>query len=279
MKLGIIASYQEEKTFETVKNLGLDGIEFTVNFNKDSKQFLEDIPEIARRMEKYGLTTLSTGRWGMKRVDDDGKVISEALEHDKNVILGAHKLGCPVFNCGCNYAKNLTLKQNLEVAYDYFSTLIDYADDKNVKIAVYNCEWENFVIDPTTWRVLLPALPKLGIKYDPSHSIEHTHDYKEYLPEMAEFGDRFYHFHVKGSLFINGEHYDDPPAGMDGINWGAVFDILYTKNYDGAVCYEPHSKYWVGAKGRWAIDFSLNYIKPFFMPEDYKGDMASPYSL
>lgn len=52
MKLGIIASYQEEKTFETVKNLGLDGIEFTVNFNKDSKQFLEDIPEIARRMEK-----------------------------------------------------------------------------------------------------------------------------------------------------------------------------------------------------------------------------------
>ena len=48
MKLGIIASYQEEKTFETVKNLGLDGIEFTVNFNKDSKQFLEDIPEIAR---------------------------------------------------------------------------------------------------------------------------------------------------------------------------------------------------------------------------------------
>lgn len=27
MKLGIIASYQEEKTFETVKNLGLDGID------------------------------------------------------------------------------------------------------------------------------------------------------------------------------------------------------------------------------------------------------------
>lgn len=95
MKLGIIASYQEEKTFETVKNLGLDGIEFTVNFNKDSKQFLEDIPEIARRMEKYGLTTLSTGRWGMKRVDDDGKVIPEALEHDKNVILGAHQARLP----------------------------------------------------------------------------------------------------------------------------------------------------------------------------------------
>ena len=82
MKLGIIASYENEKTFETVKNLELDGMEFTVNFDKDSKQFLEDIPEITRRMKKYGLTTLSTGRWGMKRVDDDGKVLPEALGHD-----------------------------------------------------------------------------------------------------------------------------------------------------------------------------------------------------
>ena len=55
MKLGIIASYENEKTFETVKNLGLDGMEFTVNFDKDSKRFLEDIPEITRRMKKYGL--------------------------------------------------------------------------------------------------------------------------------------------------------------------------------------------------------------------------------
>lgn len=83
MKLGIIASYENEKTFETVKNLGLDGIEFTVNHNIDSRKFLDDIPEIARRMGKYGLTTLSTGRWGMKRVDDDGKVLPEALEHDQ----------------------------------------------------------------------------------------------------------------------------------------------------------------------------------------------------
>ena len=32
-------------------------------------------------------------------------------------------------------------------------------------------------------------------------------------------------------------------------------------------------------KGRWGIDFSLNYIKPFLMPEDYEGSMASAYSL
>ena len=48
MKLGIIASYEKEKTFETVKKLGLDGIEFTVNHNIDSRKFLDDIPEIEK---------------------------------------------------------------------------------------------------------------------------------------------------------------------------------------------------------------------------------------
>lgn len=279
MKLGIIASWEKESTFETVKKLGLAGLEFTVNYNIDSVKFLEEVPEIQSRLHKYDLQVLSMGRWGMKRVDENGRIIPEAMQHDKNVILAAYKLGCPVFNVGCNYAKNLNLKENYEVAFDYFTQLLDYAEDKNVKIAVYNCEWENFVIERAQWRVLMPALPKLGIKYDPSHSIEHTHDYKEYLPEMIEFGDRIYHFHAKGSLFIDGVHYDDPPVGMDAINWGAVFNILYTKNYEGAICYEPHSQYWTGRKGRWGIDFSLNYIKPFLMPEDYEGDMASAYSL
>ena len=279
MKLGIIASPENETTFETVKSLGLDGMEFTVNHNIDSKKFLDDVPVIRKRLAQNGLAALSVGRWGMKRVDDDGKRIPEAFEHDKNVILGASQLGCPVFNCGCNYAKNRTLQENYEIAIGYFADLIAFAEDKNVKIAVYNCEWENFVIEPEQWRVVMPALPTLGIKYDPSHCTERTGGYDAYLPEMLAFGDRFYHFHVKGSLIVGGKRYDDPPAGMDGINWGAVFDILYTKNYAGAVCYEPHSPYWTGKKGRWGIDFSLNYIKPFLMPEDYEGSMASPYSL
>lgn len=279
MKLGIIASPENETTFETVKSLRLDGMEFTVNHNIDSKKFLDDVPVIRKRLAQNGLAALSVGRWGMKRVDDDGKRIPEAFEHDKNVILGASQLGCPVFNCGCNYAKNRTLQENYEIAIGYFADLIAFAEDKNVKIAVYNCEWENFVIEPEQWRVVMPALPTLGIKYDPSHCTERTGGYDAYLPEMIAFGDRFYHFHVKGSLIVGGKRYDDPPAGMDGINWGAVFDILYTKNYAGAVCYEPHSPYWTGKKGRWGIDFSLNYIKPFLMPEDYEGSMASAYSL
>lgn len=279
MKFGIICSYEKEQTYETVKKLGLDGMEFTVNDNIDSEKFLRDVPVIKERLEKHGLLCLSTGRWGMRRVDADGNIIPEALQHDKNVILGASMLGCPVFNCGCNYAENRTEDENCEIAINYFGQLIEYARDKNVKVAVYNCNWANFVVEPRQWDKILPALPELGIKFDSSHTITQKLTYDNYLSYMARYGDRFYHFHVKGCLLIDGKHYDDPPAGMDGINWGAVFDVLYSKNYDGAVCYEPHSQYWTGRKGRWAIDYSVNYIKQFLIPEDYEGDMASAYSL
>ena len=279
MKFGIICSYEHEKTFENVKKLGLDGMEFTVNHNIDSNEFLKQVPAIKEKLEKYGLSALSTGCWGMKRVDADGNIIAEALQHDFNVIDSAQSLGCPVFNCGCNYAENRTLEENYDIATDYFSKLIDYAKGKNVKIAVYNCHWENFVISPEQWDVVLKRLPELGIKYDPSHCISRTLSYDHYLSEMARYGDRFYHFHVKGMLLVDGKRYDDPPAGMDGINWGAVFDILYTKNYNGAVSYEPHSAYWQGNRGRWGIDFSVEYIRKFIMPEDYEGEMATPYML
>ena len=140
MKLGIICSYEHEKTYETVKGLGLDGMEFTINHNIDSEKFLADVPTIKERLEKHGLLCLSTGRWGMKRVDDDGNIIPEALQHDKNVILGASKLGCPVFNCGCNYANGRTLKENYDIAIDCFSKLIEYGKELGVKYNILEQE-------------------------------------------------------------------------------------------------------------------------------------------
>jgi hypothetical protein len=49
-------------------------------------------------------------------------------------------------------------------------------------------------------------------------------------------------------------------------------DILYTKDYNGMLSIEPHSSYWKGKKGQWGIDFTINYIRPFVMPEDYEFD-------
>ncbi|MBQ2775324.1 MAG: sugar phosphate isomerase/epimerase [Clostridia bacterium] len=266
MKLGIINGWSEG-CIKYVHDKGLEAVEFCVNDKYDSNEFLAQAQAIKGYSEKYGVAVGSIGRWGMDRIDDNGDVIPEALQHDKNLITAASIIGCPVYNCGINYTDSKSFFENCEIAINYFKTLVDFAKDKNVKIASYNCDWANFVIEPKVWEPVLSAVPELGLKYDASHCLRRGGNY---LKEMLDFGDRIYHFHLKGSVYIDGEHYDDAPAGLDQTDWKTVMDILYTKNYDGMLSIEPHSSYWEGKKGQWAIDYTINYFRPFIMPEDYE---------
>ena len=272
MKLGIINGWSEG-CIRYVHDKGLKAVEFCVNHNYDSDEFLSNAKEIKGYCEKYDVTVGAIGRWGMTRIDDNGEIINEALQNDLNLITAASIIGCPVYNCGVNYTEKKSFFENCEIAINYLGKLIDFGKDLGVKIAVYNCRWENFVVEPKAWHPILSALPELGIKYDVSHSWNNGGDY---LQELLDFGDRIYHFHLKGTVEINGEHYDDAPAGMDMTDWKTVMDILYTKDYDGMLSIEPHSSYWKGKKGQWGIDYTINYFRPMIMPEDYEYE-DNPY--
>ena len=265
MKLGIINGW-EENHFKYVKDKGLDAIEFCVNWNYDADEFLSRAEEIKGYSEKYNIPVGSMGRWGMDRIDENGEIIESALHADEALIDAASIIGCPVFNAGVNYIDSLSYYDNCQNAIKYLGTLLDYAKGKNVKIATYNCGWANFVCDDKSWSVVHTALPELGIKYDPSHCLHRGDDY---LKELRDWGHRVYHFHIKGVLYIDGVNYDDAPAGLDQINWGGIMDILYTKDYNGMLSIEPHSGYWKGKKGQWGIDFTIKYMRPYIMPEDY----------
>lgn len=272
MYLGIINGW-DESSFAYVAQKGLRGVEFCCNHNYDSMEVAGRVDEILALSRKYDVRVGAIGRWGQKRLDSEGAVIPEALQHDKNLIDAASALGCPVFNTGCNAVPGKTFEENCAAAVAYFQTLLDYAEGKNVKIAVYNCSWENFVVDDKAWSVVMPALPALGIKYDTSHCLGRSGDY---LAEMEKWGERIYHFHVKGSLYVNGRHYDDPPAGLDQVNWGAVMNMLYTKGYNGMLSIEPHSGRWMGVRGQWGVDFTIRFITPYIMPENYEWN-GNPY--
>lgn len=271
MILSIINGW-EEGHFKAVAAKGLHGIEFCANDKYDSAEILAKADEIKANSEKYNVKVVSIGRWGMTRLDESGAPVSKALEHDKNLILLASKVGCPVYNVGINPVQSLSHYENCTAAIKYLSELIDFAEDKNVKIAVYNCDWANFIYDEKSWSVVLGALPKLGIKYDPSHCLYRWGKRRgngDYLKEIRDWGSRFYHFHIKGALYVEGEHYDDPPAGLDQIDWRSVMALLYSFNYAGALSIEPHSSKWKGAKGQWGVDFTVNYMSQFIMPDDY----------
>lgn len=272
MKLGIINGW-EEGNIRYVSEKGLEAVEFCVNHNYNSAEFLAKANDIKGYCEKYNVVVGSTGRWGAKRIDDNGKIIPEALQDDKNIIDAASIIGCPVFNTGVNYTEGKSFFENCQIAINYLGQLISYAENKNVKIAVYNCSWENFVVEPKAWYPVLSALSELGIKYDPSHCLRRDGNY---LAEIRDWGEKFYHFHLKGAVYIDGEHYDDAPAGLDMTDWKSVMDLLYTKNYNGMLSIEPHSNYWKGKKGQWAIDYTISYFRPMIMPEDYEYE-DNPY--
>lgn len=277
MKLGIISTWNEDG-IKRVRDYGLENAEFCINEGNDGAKVLALADEVKGNLSKYGVSVGACGRWGSKRVDDDGKIIEQAMTHDKNLIEFCSKIGCPVYNCGVNAPANLGFSASCDVASEYLTELVKFGEERGVKIAVYNCIWENFIHSPHEWDIILDNVKNLGIKFDPSHSINHNNGKEVYLSEMRDYADKFYHFHLKGVVYIDGKKYDEPPVGLDSVRWGNVFDILYTKNYDGLCSLEPHSPLWTVRKASWGVTFSINYLKQFFIPDDFVGRNGSnPY--
>ena len=161
MRLSIINGWKEGH-FKAVKAKGLDGVEFCVNHNYDSAEVLAEKEEIKANSEKYGVAVVSIGRWGMRRIDENGEIIPEALQHDKNLIDLASYLGCPVFNVGCNYTEGKSYYENCMIAVDYFGRLNDESLRDNYEEEV--AAGSNYRIDKAAGELVLdekkhPALP------------------------------------------------------------------------------------------------------------------------
>ena len=264
MKLGIIAD-PDVQSAEWAAGKGLHYLEYCYNVGADLDLLEARIPELKRVYADHDLPLGALGRWGEDKVGPDGELLAESVNNTKRLIDIAAALGAPVFNTGVNYVRELTYLDNLNAAVRFLREAVAYGETKGVKVAVYNCDWNNWIREPSVWRIVLEAVPGLGIKFDPSHCINVHHG--DCLAEIREFGSKIFHFHVKGTLNVAGEHVDDPPAGLDGTNWNAVLGLLYAVGYDGMLSIEPHSDTWEGAMGDWGVDYTINYLSKML----YKG--------
>jgi sugar phosphate isomerase/epimerase len=264
MKLGMIAPKQES-SFRTAAEWKLDFLEFTFNVNRqnpsdyaETDEFVASTETIKGWSEQYGVGIGSIGRWGHDRLDANGGIIEAELHKCFELIDATSALGCGHFVTGCNRVEGMSFLDNCSAAVEYFNRLIDYAAPKGVRISAYNCGWNNFVDNAESWTAVLGQLPRLGIKYDPSHS---RYAGRDYLKEMRDFGSRFHHVHIKGSLLIDGKRFDDPPAGLDQTDWGSFMAVLYASGYDGGLSIEPHSSTWKGELGDRGIQYTIRHMR------------------
>ena len=258
MKLGMI-SWIKEENFAMVKDKGLEFIELCVNSR--AEEFLANVENIKKYSEQYDIPVQSVGRWGIDHISKEG-ICTDELKRDYEMLDATAALGCSIYVTGCNYVEELSYYENCTLAITYFEKLIAYAQKYNIRIATYNCRWNNFVCDPMAYKVIHGYLKDLYIKYDTSHCIYAGGDY---LQEARDWADRFVHVHLKGALVIDGKRFDDPPAGMDMTNRPAFLAILYANGYDGGLSIEPHSANWSGELGDKGLNKTIEYFKSIML--------------
>jgi len=264
MQLGIITDNRkwDESEFIEAKKRGLKFLEYCVNIDIDALRFAARKEEFKGYVDKHGVGVGSVGRWGSDRINPDGTINEEEYKITEALIDFCEYVGCKVFVMGCNAPEGRTLYDNIVSAVNLFRKVVDYGEKHNVKIAVYNCDWNNFIYEEKMWDIILPAVPGLGIKFDASHAIHRKSDWEK---QMRDYGNKFYHVHLKGVQYINGQLYDNPPAGLDQMNWGSYFNLIYLLKYDRTMSIEPHSAFWQGEIGEKGIDYSVEYLRKFLL--------------
>ena len=263
MRLGRIQNNFTAEGFDLVKNAQLDFVEICCNNAAEAQRLVEAESDVKKQIERTGIDVSCVGRWNHD-ILCEGRLDEEKLDGYYALLDTAAALGAKTFVCGCNLDPSLSLYRNYTLAIDFFSRLIDRAQGTGVKVAVQNCSWNNFIVSPEQWKVVLGELKELWLKFDASHSYNRTKDHS-YLEELNHWGDRVAHVHVKGTTHAGKPAVDDPPAGMDDIRWRPLFSLLYAKGYDGDLSIEPHSATWHGPLGNAGIAFTRDFIRGFLL--------------
>ncbi|THF75228.1 sugar phosphate isomerase/epimerase family protein [Cohnella fermenti] len=264
MRLGMIAK-AEETSFRMAQKYGLDFVEFCVNEGDDVEEFCRQASRYGEWSREYGISIGSIGRWKSLRLHEDGSIIQEELERCRHLIDAASMLGCPNMVVGCNYVEKLSLYANCTSAIAFFEKLLDYAANRNVSLSSYNCRKVNYVNNPTMWSIIHEHLPELGIKYDPSHARFFEGDY---LQETLNWGHRFKHVHLKGSLVVGGRKIDEPPAGLDQTDWRSFLGLLRACGYEGGLSIEPRKSALPDELAARGIEYSAAYFRRLLLQQE-----------
>ncbi len=258
MRIGFITDLSEED-FRLAGQMGVSALEYNENAD-DVAAFLSRVDEIKDRCKRYHVGLSVIGRFGRNYISDDADVANREIAATERLMDAAAELGASVFVTGAGHTEQRDHKENCRRAVEVLGRFVAYGEPRGLKVALYNCHWGNFAFAPPSWHQILPELPRLGIKYDPSHPY---YDDRDWLAEMRDWGGRFYHTHAKGCMKVGGKEFEDPNPGFDEMNWGTFFAMLYHHHYDGDVMVEPHGGRWVGDLRRVGLRVSINYLRDF----------------
>jgi sugar phosphate isomerase/epimerase len=220
-------------------------------------------------------------------LDPDPAVSKRCVDHLKQVILAAEKLGLKNVNSFVGRDWTKSVDDNWPRFLRTWKPLIALAEDHGVQIGIENCpmlftrdEWpggKNLATSPVIWRRMFGDIPSrhFGLNYDPSHFILQRMDP---LSPLREFRSKLFHLHAK-DVRIRRERIDEVGVfafpiewhqpripGYGDIDWARFMAGLQDVGYDGPVCIEVEDDtFGKTLEGRQrALRVAGHVLRPFF---------------
>lgn len=208
------------------------------------------------------------------------------IDHLKKVIDAAQRMGLSVINTFAGRMQHVGLDENLAEFAKVWKPLVQYAEERGVKIGIENCpmyfttdEWpsgKNLAVSPAVWERMFDIIPSpnLGLNYDPSHLLWQQIDY---IKPIYDFKDRIFHVHIKdaklykdklrhaGILATPLEYHSPKLPGLGDVNWGQYFSALTDIRYNGPVVIEVEDRAYEDSleSRKVALRQSRNYVNVF----------------
>jgi sugar phosphate isomerase/epimerase len=195
---------------------------------------------------------------------------SLVTDHLKRVIEAASLLQVPVVGTFIGRDKDKNIPENLEIFAKIWPSIVKFAADHGVKIAIENCpmlfsydEWpggNNLASSPAIWRKMWEIIPddNFGLNLDPSHLILQMIDYERVV---YDFKERIFHVHAKdlmidreglyqNGVLSQGMGWQVPRLpGLGDINWPRFISALYRVGYNSTISIEHEDRAFEGDEG------------------------------
>jgi sugar phosphate isomerase/epimerase len=250
----------------------------------DCTEFTQAQADDARALcEKYGVAISALGYYPNALSHDDAEA-QVAQAHIRKVIDAAAKLELPGINTFIGANHLLPLDDNLHLFEKVWPEIIQYAENRHIRVGIENCpmvyakSWPfgwNLARTPAIWRRMFEIIPSafFGLNYDPSHLRMQLMDP---IAPIREFGQRIFHSHAKdmridrekldrlGSLALPMDRSTAKIPGLGDINWGKYIGALADAGFDGPVCVEVEDKAFEGSieRRRKSLEISYRVLRP-----------------
>lgn len=304
MKLGFVSAILDQSSYEemidTASELGFECVEaacwpqgkaerrYAGVSHIDAERVLEDDAYADHILDyaKQKNVEISSLAYYPNTMDADPEKREAAVEHLKNLIRASRKLGIYMVTTFIGRDQGKTVEENLELVKEVWPSVIETAEQENVKVAIENCpmlfgadQWpggQNLMTTPANWRKVFEILPSknLGINYDPSHFVWQMIDY---IKPIYEFRDKIFHVHYKdikiypdklqevGIMGYPLDFMSPKLPGLGDVDWGKYVSALTDIGYDGYTCIEVEDKAFEGTHEKVvkSLELSKKYMEQF----------------